>query len=317
MTPIVRIDNIAPVCSGTCLDAFARGADAVLESGGQRVALWWSDVPPYAGGKVGCVGGMEVSDIEVGSSLLDESMRCLGERGCTVAIGPMDGNTWRTHRAVVASSGRPPFLLEPATPPLIAAVFRTAGFAALEHYTSSSVDLSAPMTELRELARRIEGNGVTIRSVKPARLGEELATIHELSLRAFRANFLYTPLSQAEFVRMYEAFGDRLVSEFVQLAECSGKLVGFVFACPDFLSAKPIRTLVVKTLAVLPDRKYAGLGTLLVDRVQREARLRGFVEAIHALQRQDNQSLRISCRFGAEVFREYALFSKRIVERAE
>jgi len=68
--------------------------------------------------------------------------------------------------------------------------------------------------------------------------------------------------------------------------------------------------MIVKTLAVLPERRFAGLGTVLVNRLQTAAREAGCTEAIHALQREDNQSLRISQRFSAEIFRRYALFSK-------
>jgi len=65
--------------------------------------------------------------------------------------------------------------------------------------------------------------------------------------------------------------------------------------------------IVVKTLAVLPDREFSGLGTVLVANVHQKAKDKGFREAIHALQYEKNSSLRISQRFNSQVFRRYAL----------
>ncbi|MDJ1169798.1 hypothetical protein PMG71_10200, partial [Roseofilum sp. BLCC_M154] len=55
--------------------------------------------------------------------------------------------------------------------------------------------------------------------------------------------------------------------EFVLLAEQRKKIVGFLFALPDFCLKQrklPIDTLILKTVAVLPQRDYAGLGSLLI-----------------------------------------------------
>jgi len=216
----------------------------------------------------------------------------------------MEGNTWRKHRAVVESDGSPPFLLEPVTPPETAALLTAAGYHRLAEYTSSFVDLTTPGPDLSRLKNRLAA--LTIRTLATDRLEEELRAIHQLSLGAFHDNFLYTPISESEFLASYLAFSSQLAPDSALLAEHDGRLVGFVFGYPD------LDRFVVKTLAVLPERTYAGLGTLLVGRMQERAATRGLTRAIHALQREDNQSLRISKRFRATVFRRYALFAKEL-----
>ena len=75
------------------------------------------------------------------------------------------------------------------------------------------------------------------------------------------------------------------------VAEHEDRPVGFLFGVGDMNQAsrgEPIDTLVVKSLAILPDRRYAGLGTVLLDRCQQAAHRLGFRRAIHALMREGN-----------------------------
>lgn len=263
-----------------------------------NLGLWWSDTPKYHDHHVGCLG------IPDSLSQIEAAETRLREKGCTIAIGPMEGNTWRSHRAIIESDKSPPFLLEPFTTPEIAGLFRSAGYDILARYSSSQLDLRAKPPNLLRIENRF--SDLEIRSLDIADLEKELQSIYHLSTKAFLENFLYTPISQREFIAQYSAFKSHLNHDCALLAEHNGQLVGFVFGYPDQ------DRFVVKTLAVLPERKFAGLGTLLVDRIQKKALQAGFTSAIHALQREDNQSLRISKRFNARVFRKYALFAKTL-----
>jgi GNAT superfamily N-acetyltransferase len=219
----------------------------------------------------------------------------------------MEGNTWRTHRAVIESDGSPPFLLEPTTPPDTSKLFLRSDYQILARYSSSLVELETAPPDLSRLEKRL--SNVTIRPLNLSHLEDELRAIYKLSTRAFVDNFLYTPISENEFLAQYFAFKSHLTPECAFLAEHNGQLVGFVFGYPD---QKRPKNFIVKTLAVLAQRYFAGLGTLLVHHLQNQARQSGFTRAIHALQREDNQSLRISSRFNATIFRRYALFAKEL-----
>lgn len=260
--------------------------------------LWWSDTPSFQHHRVGTFNvATSASDIATAEAMLRE-------QGCTIALAPMEGNTWRKHRAVIESDGSPPFLLEPVTPPKTVSLLKSAGYQSLAEYTSSLVDLTQPGPDLNHLKHRFAG--ITIRPLRVNRLEEELRAIYQLSLTAFQNNLLYTPISESEFLASYRAFSSQLEPDSALLAEDDGRLVGFVFGYPDR------NRFVVKTLAVLPERRYAGLGTRLVDDMQSRAASRGLTQAIHALQRDDNQSKKISQRFRASVFRSYALFAKEL-----
>ena len=141
---------------------------------------------------------------------------------------------------------------------------------------------------------------------------KDLEAIFDVSLISFSNNFLYTPLSKEVFIGKYMQSMEHIDPDLVLLAERDGELMGFVFCMPDLLALKAGKpsAIIVKTLAALPDRTLSGLGSLLVGQVQQAAMTKGYTEAIHALQYDDNSSRRISQRFNAEVFRRYGLMAK-------
>jgi GNAT superfamily N-acetyltransferase len=102
--------------------------------------------------------------------------------------------------------------------------------------------------------------------------------------------------------------------ELVLLAEHAGRPVGYVFVVPDLLAAQrgePVTTVIVKTLAVLPGRAYAGLGAVLLAEVHAAARRLGFRRAMHALMHETNTSRNLSAHYAATI-RRYALFLRRL-----
>ena len=268
-------------------------ADALITN---ELGVWWTDTPSLPREKVGCIGATENPEH------LSQAEELLRQQGCTIAIAPMEGNTWRTHRAVIESNGRPPFLLEPISHPS----FEKFDYEILSQYSSSILNLEGDSPNLSRLKNRLSKQNVTIRPLDLNRYEEELQNIYTLCIQSFKNNFLYTPINATEFIAMHQEIAPLLSSECAFLAECEGQLVGFVFGYPDQ------KAFVVKTLAVLAEKRFSGLGTLLVETIQQSARERGFTQAIHALQYENNQSLRISKRFQATIFRRYALFSKKL-----
>lgn len=244
--------------------------------------------------------------------LLQAAEKRLREAGCTLAIGPMNGNTWRRHRFVIESEGRGPFLLEPRNAPGYPGWWQSAGFRELSRYSSSVMALDGEPVVAPALRERLLRSGLVIRSLDASRYDDELRVIHAISLRSFSRNFLYTPLEKEGFLEAYRKVKDHVDPDLVRIAERDGVPCGFVFAIADLEAAtrgeKP--ALIVKTLAVDPESRCAGLGSLLVDEVHRLGREKGFTEAIHALQHETNTSLKITGRHQGTPFRRYALFSK-------
>jgi len=304
-------------------DFAQHGADAHLRllrdgSVAARCSLWWSRVPHLPDHAAGIVGHYGAVDGEAAAGLLDRACVELAARRCTIAVGPMDGCTWRRYRVLTERGTEPPFFMEPDNPPDWPAHFQAAGFRDLARYFSTlCTDLNYADPRLDRVAPRLERAGVRIRAIDPARFDVELAAIHRLSLVSFRDNFLYSPISEAEFIAQYRPILPKLRPELVLLAEQEGRLAGFLFAVPDLfqgLRRQPIDTVILKTAAVLPGREFAGLGSLMVTRCHASASALGYRRAIHALMHESNESRSVSARYGAP-FRTYSLYS-RILDRA-
>jgi len=241
-----------------------------------------------------------------------EAESSLRAASCTLAIGPMNGNTWRSYRFVTEHGEHPSFFLEPANPPEWPAQFVQAGFAPLASYFSAiNNDLSANDPRVESSEKRMADAQVLVRSAKPD-LQRELAGIYAVSRVSFRNNFLYTELPEADFAALYAPVLPHTRPELVLMAERHGQCVGYLFAIPDLAQAargESIDTFIIKTVAILPEPAFRGLGSLLVARAHKIGHELGFRRCIHALMFENNISLNIS-RHYASIMRKYTLYCK-------
>ncbi|MGO8670804.1 MAG: N-acetyltransferase family protein [Capsulimonadaceae bacterium] len=280
-------------------------------------SLWAGGAPPLAGERVGAVGHYAASSPAAASALLGHACAELAHAGCTLAVGPMDGNTWRKYRFVTDRGDHPPFFLEPDQPDEWPRQFVDAGWTPLATYTSAlSVDMAWEDPRLPRIAARMAADGVVIRPIDPNHYAEELERIYRLSLTSFAHNFLYTPIPRDEFLVQYRQVLPCIDPDLVLVAMHGDQLAGFLFSLPDRSrqqAGQSVDTFIVKTLAVEPGRLYAGLGSLLLARNRVDAARKGYRRAIHALMHDSNNSRNISDR-SARTIRRYTLFGKALRE---
>jgi GNAT superfamily N-acetyltransferase len=276
-------------------------------------SVWWRHVPSYPGHRLGLVGHYFAIDQAASDELLSEATRRLAKEGCTLAVGPMDGNSWRRYRLICERGEEPLFFMEPDNPDSWVEYFKIQGFTPLAHYISSLHE--DPPTEdprLEQTARRLEAAGIIIRPFRLDEFTQELRRIFAISSESFQQNFLYSPINEAEFLEQYKAIEPLLQPDLVLLAEQAERPVGFCFCIPDYLEKKflgRIETVIVKTLAIRKERRLGGLGSLLVQRCEQQAFRRGFRRMIHALMHESNVSANIGCG-RARVMRRYALYAR-------
>lgn len=291
---------------------------AVSENGGvqARCSLWWTHVPAYDQHRLGVIGHYAATNDEAAAAVLATASERLRAASCSLAIGPMNGNTWRSYRFVTESGEEPPFFLEPANPPEWPLQFERAGFSPLGAYFSAlNSNLSRPDPRIEGLERKMADAGVRVRSAR-ADLSKELEKIYAVSRVSFQQNFLYTEIPQADFIAIYEPVLPVARPELVLLAESDGECVGYLFAIPDLAQkarGHDVDTFILKTVSILPCAELRGLGTLLVARAQNIGHEMGFRRCIHALMFENNTSLNIS-RHYAEVMRKYTLYSKDLAK---
>lgn len=280
-----------------------------------RCSLWWSDVPPLESYRVGVVGHYASANDKSAAVLLESVLDHLRHRYCTVAIGPMDGNTWRSYRFVTERGSEAPFVMEPTNPPEWPLQFERAGFARLaEYFSALNTNIQVRDMRVAQVAARLAERGITIRAAERTALQDEIGRIYQLSRVAFTRNFLYTPVTEEAFRTQYAKVLPHVVPDLVLLAERGGELAGYLFAIPDLAQAargSAVDTFVIKTVAILPDADLRGLGTVLVARAHEAGARMGFARCIHALMHESNVSRNISNHY-ASTMRRYTLFSKEI-----
>jgi GNAT superfamily N-acetyltransferase len=283
-----------------------------------RLSLWWSRVADYPGARLGYVGHYAARDCEAGEHLLRQALGELKRHGATLAVGPIDGNTWERYRFISERGREPPFFFDLQHPQEWPQQFLACGFAPFSRYRSTLCeDLTAlPDTVARLEARLAARPGIRLRALDMTRVDRDLDAIYRLSLMSFQDHLLYTPVSEAVFRSQYSALLRLVDPRLVLLAEHEESLAGFVFCVPDNLQrsrGEAPDTLIIKTLAVHPGARYAGLGVVLTKRAQIRAHELGYRRAIHALMHDSGQCGRMNQRrHGTKLVRRYALYAREI-----
>ncbi len=260
--------------------------------------------------QIGRLGELEATDTEAAVAFLGQACEVLRQRGCNVALGPMDGNTWQSYRCALNWDNGPPFWGEPQTDPRWVDWFAQAGFAPVAKYGSRlCLDLTQTYPPRR---RRQTPASVQVQSAQGVAVEALLPKIHALVMASFRCQPFFQPLPEDVFTQHLCPLLSQVDPALIQLAWDQDRLVGVVLALPDLL-ATDVRRLIIKTLAIGPNRAYAGLGTTLLEATHHAGFHQGYRQAIHALMHCQNPSLNLSRRY-SQPFRNYVLMGKNLSE---
>lgn len=264
--------------------------------------LWLEKAPQFESRKTAVIGHFRAENIDAGKRIISTAIQYLKENSFEYVLGPMNGNTWKSYRFVTESDGTPSFLMEPQNSDFYPEVFLSAGFKSIGEYSS------AKMNPIGAYQGKALPEGIHIREFRKEQAEEELQKIWTLSLEAFADNFLYTPIERDDFMALYTPVLDKLIPDFVLMAETAeGELKGFLFAIADYAQGPRPNQLIVKTYASL----QRGIGGTLLDLIHKKAEENGFKTVIHALMYDGNVSKKHSGKF-SQVFRRYTLYGREI-----
>jgi hypothetical protein len=285
----------------------------IATRGGVPVGRVCAFVNPLLGDEVDAIGLLGwyecVDDFETSCGLLDAACEALAARGCTRVIGPINGDTWHRYR-VALPGDEPPFFLDLESPPCHSDQWLDAEFDPIAEYLSAEIAVGSVDTDRieRESAEYRE-RGVVIRAIDMAKIEQELETIHRIATASFDRNFLYTPISFAQFLELYRPILPVVDPELVELAfDAEGAPVAFCFALPDLLAPAGSRV-IAKTAGRVRRDDLRGLGSLMIERVHVNARRRGATSVVHALMHQSNRSRDVLGEHAREI-RRYELYGK-------
>ena len=249
------------------------------------------------------------NNIDAVKFLFDEIKKYALNKGYNYIIGPINGSTWKKYR-VTLPSDNPPFLLDNYNKPYYAELFEQCGFETISNYTSSVCkNLDRDYSRLDKFEKIFEQKGVKIRKFDPNNFEADIRKIYEVSIKSFVNNFLYSPIEFDEFYKMYEPVKMFLNPEWVLLAENENNdPIAFIFGF-DNLYDRTQKSLIIKTLAQIPDYKYKGIGSYLTEFMHKKAYQAGYNKIIHALMHESNVSSNI---LKGEIYHKYKLYGVKL-----
>jgi hypothetical protein len=277
-----------------------------------RAALYNNPHLSYQSKKTFSVGNYEaIDDITVSSKLLQYIFSDAKKKGAEFIIGPMNGSTWDNYRFSIHND-HPNFFLEPYHHLYYNNHFSNSGFEIIAKYiTNIDRDIKFDHPEVLERTEELKKMGITFRNVNLSEYESELEKLFEFNSLAFKTNFLYTPISKETFMKKYSETKKVINPEFVILAEDEKKdLVGYFFCIDDLFGRE--RSLIVKTIARHPDKKWQGLGHVIGNMIYRRAFEKKYTNIIHAFVFEGGTSTGISKNFSGGNYKNYALYGKEI-----
>jgi hypothetical protein len=249
-------------------------------------------------------------DEEAAKLLFGVAKRITKAHGGQMLVGPMNGNTMNHYRLRDQDTEQvPPFFSERSHPAYYHDLF-DANFPERLHYYSAldrRMDDSRP-EDLSKL-NHFQNLGLKFRSIDLENFDHELERMYDFNNVAFSKNAFFTTLNKEAFIAKYREAKQLISDDFTTIAEsANGEIVGFSFCFPNLYNSEE-KQLVMKTVARHPDPEWAGLGSLLTNRIFSRARKLGYTSAIHAFMARSGTSAPVSQRLKAGDYATYTLYA--------
>ena len=292
----------------------------ILEDNGNEIAkatCYFEDTPKVDEKNIGCIGEFEAQNIEVGEKILNKCEEILRQKNVELIVAPMNGNTWKKYRTLKWSNGDNPFLLENVNSIEYNEILLKAGFKELYTYTSTrgSLENAYHSKSIEIVKKKLEGKNIKIRKFDKTNYLDDFRKIYNISKVSFYRNPFYTPIDEDDFVKQYEKYIDMLDEDFIWIAEENEKEIGFIFCIPNFnelKEGKELQTLIVKTVAIIPEYEHLAIGHVLLDKILETAKNRNFKEWIFAFMYMGNTSQKSAKKNKTKTIRQYAIYGKYV-----
>ena len=282
----------------------------------------WHNCPDYNGRKTSYIGNVNIHEKyrKDEEQLFNKIFEELKKEGIETIIGPLNGTTWNTYRYVTEKGNGRPFLLEPWNEDYSVSLFEKLDFKHLAGYISTVME-GMNSDGRKNLNKKIEKlkkfdyyKDIRVESAENKDLLAVLNKVYDLTVEAFKNNFLYSELEREIFLKMYMSYEDKIIKKFFKMLYLGDELIGYVFGIPDYaeLGYKgKIDTIILKTIAVSPIYNGKGMGYILINSLVEEAEKEGYENVIYALMHQSNVSKNIGLLLG-NMLRKYTLFIKEL-----
>lgn len=239
-------------------------------------------------------------------TLLEEVNQYALNNGFKNLMGPMCGSTWYSYR--FNDPPNPLFFLESVHKDYYPDQWKKEGFELIAKYQTNVETLS--QLEVFPDQQDLIGNGkLSIRPFSMEHAQRDLVYLHRFCSDQFVNNVLYSPISEAAFLKLYQPLLPLLDPEYMMMVFDKKEMVGLLFAVPDLYNPEQI---VVKTIARNLSSKYKGLAHAMSVLFVRKAIKDGYKKMVHAYIHVDNNSSSLSSNFGGRPLKFHYLLSRPV-----
>ena len=185
----------------------------------------WHNRPDYKGRRTSYIGNVNIHEKyrKNEEKLFNEVFEELKKEGIETIIGPLNGTTWNTYRYVTEKGSRRQFLLEPWNEDYSVSLFEKLGFKPLAGYISTVME-GMDSDGRRNLNKKIEKlkkfdyyKDIKVESAENKDLLTVLNKVYDLTVEAFKNNFLYSKLEREIFLKMYMSYEDKIIKKFFKM----------------------------------------------------------------------------------------------------
>lgn len=278
-------------------------------------------------------------DPEAAAKMIETVAARLRASKLTQMRGPMSFSTneeIQSPGVLVEGFDRSPAIAMPYNPPRYAPLLEGAGLRKCIDLLAYGLDDTRPNERLKraaELLAKRRGTGrVIVRPLNLRRLGQEIRLIKAIYDSAWRENWGFVPMTEAEFAHAGKLLRPVIDPDLCLIAEAEGRPVGFSVAVPDLNQAlkripdgrllpfgfikllhyrRTIDAFRILTLGLKPGYRHQGIDALLYLRTWEIGARKGYKHAEASWILEGNRDMRNALeKMGARVEKRYRVYER-------
>lgn len=188
------------------------------------------------GTHTGSFGFFECPDLPlIARALFDAACLWLKERGMTDALGPFNFSSNHEIGFLADAYDQPPVLMMTYNPPYYLDLVEGCGWTKAKDLWAFKMSARVPPPDrVRRLADKVRARTrVQIRTLDRSRFDQEIDRVREVYNQAWRRNWGFVPLREAEFHHVAADLKFILRPDWALLAEVDGRPIGFSLTLPN------------------------------------------------------------------------------------
>lgn len=282
-----------------------------------QATIYLEKTPQIEGKQVAAIGDFECENMDIAREILEKCEELIKKEEFKTIVAPMNGNTWNKYRCLSYTTEEPVFTLENVNKEEYNDVLLEKGYMDKYKYTSTKADLKDRYVSkgIGKIKEKLLKENITIRNFNKQEYIKDLKCVYQVASKCFTNNPLFTVAEEALFLEQYEKYLEYIDEELFLLVEKEGRVIGFNFCIPNYNQMKDIGkidTVIVKTIAILPEYAKYGITALLSEKTAEAMEAKNYTKWIYAFMYENNKIQKNTNRNKTKVIRRYTLYQKEI-----